>query len=406
MKILQISPEGNLGSVGTIAEQIGSIVIDQGYKSYIAVGNNFLPSKSVNYKIGNLFNRYLHAIETRIFDNNGRGSRVATIKLINWIRTISPDLVHIHQLHGYYLNFEVLIKFLIHNRIPVVITLHDCWIFTGHCTYYESAGCNKWESICHNCELTSDYPKSLFIDNSRNNFLFKKNLFTKIENLHLVSVSNWLDSQVVKSFLSRKSRHVIYNGIDLNIYSKKNLNKTNLLPKNLCNKFVILGVASPWNSRKGLEDFISLSNIIDENYVIVLIGLSSSQISILPSNILGIEKIVNRSILVDYYNVADVYVSFSKEETFGLTTVEAMACGTPPILYNSTASPEIISDNTGFLIEKYDINKAFEVIKFLKSNPDVLNEFGTNCIERVKSKFNAVDRYKDYVKLYSKILNI
>jgi glycosyltransferase involved in cell wall biosynthesis len=187
---------------------------------------------------------------------------------------------------------------------------------------------------------------------------------------------------------------------------RKNLDKCNLLPKNLCNKFVILGVASPWNSRKGLKDFIALSKLMDENYVIVLIGLTPYQISSLPPNILGLQKIADRAILVDYYNIADVYVSFSKEETFGLTTVEAMACGTPPILYDSTASPEIISSETGFLIDKFDIKKAYQVIKFLRSNPDVLNEYSVNCIERVKSKFNSLDRYKDYVKLYSKILNI
>lgn len=406
MKILQISSEGNIGSVGSIAEQIGVSLIDNGHVSYIAIGDYIRPSSSYIYKIGTFFDKYLHAIETRFFDRNGRSSRGATNKLISWIDDISPDLIHIHQFHGYYLNYEILLKYLEHIKIPVVVTLHDCWIFTGHCTYFESVGCNKWQSVCDKCELISDYPKSLFFDNSRNNFLLKKNLLNNIENLNLVSVSNWVDSQVSKSFLSNKSRHVIYNGINLNIYQRKNLDKCNVLPKNLCNKFIILGVASPWNSRKGLEDFIALSKLMDENYVIVLIGLTPYQISSLPPNILGLEKIADRAILVDYYNIADVYVSFSKEETFGLTTVEAMACGTPPILYDSTASPEIISNETGFLIDKFDIKKAYQVIKFLRSNPDVLNEYSVNCIERVKSKFNSLDRYKDYVKLYSKILKL
>jgi putative colanic acid biosynthesis glycosyltransferase len=406
MKILQISSEGNIGSVGSIAEQIGVSLIDSGHVSHIAIGDYVRPSRSRIYKIGTFIDKYFHAFETRFFDRNGLSSRGATNRLVSWIEKISPDLIHIHQFHGYYLNYEILLKYLEHIKIPVVVTLHDCWIFTGHCTYFESVGCNKWQSLCNNCELITDYPKSLFFDNSRNNFLLKKNLFSSINNLNLVSVSNWLDSQVSKSFLSNKSRHVIYNGIDLKIYHKKNIDRNNFLPNNLCDKFVILGVASPWNSRKGLQDFISLSKIIDENYVIVLIGLSSSQISNLPHNIIGIEKIVDRSILVDYYNIADVYVSFSKEETFGLTTVEAMACGTPPILYNSTASPEIISSDTGFLIDKYDIYKAYQVINFLRCNPDVLNEFSINCVKRVKSNFNSLDRFKDYVKLYAKILNV
>lgn len=404
MKILQISPEGNIGSVGTIAEQIGLSLIENGHESFIAIGDYYLPSKSLTYKIGNVIDKYLHAIETRVFDRNGLGSRKASINLIKWIKKISPDLVHIHQFHGYYLNYDLLINFLIEYNIPVVFTLHDCWVFTGHCTYFESIDCNKWQTVCYNCELTNDYPKSLFVDNSYNNFIKKRDLFNKLDNLNLVSVSSWLESKVLKSFLKSKKSSVIYNGIDLNIFKKSDEVFNELLPSIPKNKFVILGVASPWNSRKGLEDFLSLSKLIDDRFIIILIGLSTAQISNLPHNIIGIEKIVDRSVIVKYYNLADVYVSFSKEETFGLTTVEAMACGTPPILYNSSASPEIVTLDTGFLVEKYNIKEVFRIIDFLQLNPNILNDFSENCVKRVHSKFNAIDRFNEYVQLFSQIL--
>ena len=403
MKILQISSEGNFGSIGTIAEQIGISLIENGNKSYIAIGDYYLPSSSKTYKIGNFITRYLHAIETRFFDRNGLGSRFSTIKLIRWIKKTSPDLIHVHQFHGYYLNYNIFTKFLIEYNIPVVFTLHDCWTFTGHCAYFERINCDKWKTKCNQCELLSDYPKSYFHDNSSSNFLLKKTLFNKLSNLHLVTVSKWLASKVENSFLKNIPKSVIYNGINLDVF-KPNLD-LNFLKNSYNNKFIILGVASPWNTRKGLNDFVKLSNYLNDDEIIMLIGLSDSQISTLPNNIIGIPKIIDKQTLSKYYSRANIFLNLSIEETFGLTTVEAMACGTPVIVYNSTACPEIVSDATGFIVEKHDIVSIRDIIRDFKQNENMRNSMSINCRKHVFDKFNSVDRYLEYVTLYTKILN-
>lgn len=403
MKILQISPEGNFGSVGTIAEQIGELILENGHDSYIAIGNSNFSSSSKVFKIGNLFNRIFHAIETRIFDNNGLGSRKSTSDLIHWIDKLRPDLIHIHQLHGYYINYRILFKYLNILNIPIVLTLHDCWTFTGHCAYFESISCEKWKTQCYKCELLNDYPKSLFIDNSYDNYLLKKNLFTSIDNLTITTVSYWLSDRVSESFLKNIPRQVIYNGVDINVF-RPSINNTERI-NDFREKFVILGIASPWNERKGLNDFIELAKILEEDVVIILIGLSKKQINTMPHNIIGLPKIKDKHILANYYRSANLFLNLSIAETFGLTTIEAMACGTPVIVYNSTACPEIIGNGTGYVVEKHDISRIKNIIANLKNGVDFkLNSYA--CVNWVKEKFSSKERYKEYVDLYNKLLKI
>jgi glycosyltransferase involved in cell wall biosynthesis len=224
-----------------------------------------------------------------------------------------------------------------------------------------------------------------------------------LSNLHLVTVSKWLASKVENSFLKNIPKSVIYNGINLDVF-KPNLD-LNFLKNSYNNKFIILGVASPWNTRKGLNDFVKLSNYLNDDEIIMLIGLSDSQISTLPNNIIGIPKIIDKQTLSKYYSRANIFLNLSIEETFGLTTVEAMACGTPVIVYNSTACPEIVSDATGFIVEKHDIVSIRDIIRDFKQNENMRNSMSINCRKHVFDKFNSVDRYLEYVTLYTKILN-
>jgi glycosyltransferase involved in cell wall biosynthesis len=403
MKILQISPEGNFGSVGTIAEQIGELIITNGYESYIAIGNYNLKSSSKIFKIGNFFNRIIHAIESRIFDNNGLGSRNSTNVLIKWIDQLNPDLIHIHQLHGYYINYKILLEYLRSKDIPLVLTLHDCWPFTGHCTYFESISCQKWKTQCYNCELLNDYPKSLFLDNSYDNFNFKKNLFTSYKNLTITTVSSWLADRVSESFLKNIPKQIIYNGVDTRVFHPvtiKNINTFN----NYQNKFIILGVATPWTERKGLNDFIELSKILNKDAIIVLIGLSKNQMKLMPKNIVSLPKVNNKNILANHYRSANLFLNLSIAETFGLTTVEAMACGTPVVVYNATASPELISKGTGYIVDKHDILSINNIVNRLLNSEDLeLNRVA--CVNWVKEKFTSKINYLEYLSLYKKILN-
>jgi putative colanic acid biosynthesis glycosyltransferase len=401
-KLLQICVEGNTGSTGTIAESIGLQAIQKGWESYIAYGRNSRQSKSKLIRIGTDWDTRFHALETRIFDNHGLGSRCATTKLINKIKNIQPDIIHLHHLHGYYINIVILFKFLSKSKIPVVWTFHDCWSFTGHCTYFDFVGCDKWKTECNNCPQKNEYPKSIFLDNSRQNFNLKKALFTSISNLTIVSVSNWLNNLVAQSFFKNSNHICIYNGIDLETFKPLDSPHEVKVKYKIENKFVLLGAATIWDRRKGLSDFIKLSQYLKQDEVIILVGLDKIQIKNLPPNIIGLSRTDNRNELANLFGAADVFLNLSVEETFGLTTAESMACGTPVIVYNKTASPELVTENTGFVVEKDDILAVINAIKNIKKNKKSF--YKTECRKRAIEKFNSIDNFKAYMDLYEKII--
>ena len=306
-----------------------------------------------------------------------------------------------HNIHGYFLNYKVLFDFLSQYNKPIVWTLHDCWSFTGHCSHYTAAKCNKWQTQCFKCPIINSYPKS-FIDNSKNNYSKKKAIFTQLQNLHIVTVSEWLHKQVAQSFLKDYPIHTIYNGINLNTF--KPTVSTIRKKLQIENKFIILSVASYWNDLKGFNDFIKLAKVLDEKYIIVLVGVKKALLKVLPKNIIGIPRTENVEELVDLYSAADIYVSFSIEETFGMTIAESMACGTPAIVYDSTACPELVTDNTGFIIPPHDIEKAMDaIVKVENTGKNVYSHFGRKLIETC---FSEEKIYTQYLSLYKKLLNL
>lgn len=401
-KIIQICVEGNTGSTGTIAEAIGRIAISHGWESYIAYGRFTRASASRTIKIGNFFGIFMHLLQTRFFDQHGLGSKYATRKLVEQIKMIKPDIIHLHHLHGYYINIEVLFNFLAIVKTPVIWTFHDCWSITGHCTYFDYVGCDKWKSECNHCPQIKDYPASIFIDRSRKNFYLKKKLFNSVENLTVVSVSNWLNNVVGKSFIGNLSREVIYNGVDLNMFSPEGLNNRIRKIFPIGKKFMILGLATTWSKRKGLHDFIELSKYIDSNIIIVLVGLSSSQIKCLPQNIIGLQRTENQQDLRDLYVACDVFMNLSVEETFGLTTAEALACGTPAIVYNATASPELVDLKTGIVVEKQNIQNLLLAINEIKIKGK--SYYSKACRSRAVKLFDKDIRFNEYFELYNKNL--
>lgn len=402
-KIFQICVEGNSGSTGRIAEEIGILAMRNGWESYIANGRFTRPSKSTLIRIGNDFQVLLHGLRTRLLDQHGLGSKRATMNLIKKIQVINPDLIHLHHLHGYYINIEILFHFLAKSEIPVVWTFHDCWSFTGHCAHFDFIGCNKWQTECFDCPQKRYYPASWLIDRSRKNFHQKKQLFSSINNMTIVSVSKWLDSVVKHSFMSNNPRQVIYNGVDINVFFPQ-VNIFGIREKyHIGKKFLILGVASPWSERKGLDDFIKLSKLLDDNSIIILVGLNDKQLKNLPENIIGLARTENQQQLRELYSTADLFINLSVEETFGFTNAEALACGTPVIVYNATACPEIIDRNTGIVVEKRDFNGILEAINCIRLNG---KDFYTKeCRSRVISLFNKEDRYKEYLELYKRSID-
>jgi putative colanic acid biosynthesis glycosyltransferase len=397
-KLFQICVEGNTGSTGRIAEGLGTFVIQNGWDSYIAHGRFTRPSKSRLLRIGTNFEVLLHGLQTRIFDRHCLGSKWATKRLISKIKEIKPDVIHLHHLHGYYINIEVLFNFLSEEKVPVIWTFHDCWSVTGHCAHFDFIGCNKWKEQCHHCPQTREYPSSLIFDRSRKNFNLKKSLFNSLKYLTIVSVSYWLDSVVRESFLKAIPQKVIYNGIDLNVFKPFEDTQETKIKFGVGNKFMILGVASQWDNRKGLKDFITLSKILEPDMIILLIGLTKKQIKNLPKNIIGFGRTENQFELTKLYSAAEVFVNLSVEETFGLTTAEALSCGTPAIVYDSTACPEVIDKNTGIVVAKGDIIGVKNSIEIIRTNGKSF--YSSECRKRVISKFNKEDRYSEYFDLY------
>lgn len=398
--LFQISSEVNSGSVGRIAEQIGENAMQHGWESYIAYARGSQPSKSKVIRIGNSFDIIRHGVLTRLTDRHGFGSKAATKNLIQQIKSINPDIIQLQHLHGYFINIKLLFEFLRDFRKPVVWTFHDCWSFTGHCAHYEFIGCDKWETQCYKCPQTNEYPKSLF-DNSAKNYKDKKEIFNSITNLTIVPVSNWLGKEVEKSFLKQNAIRVIQNGIDLEKFKKRD--SDHLRKKyNLDNKFVILGVASPWIQRKGLDYFIQLSKKIDDTQQIILIGLDNSQISELPSNIIGVVRTENVTELAEFYSLADVFVNPTLEEALGLTNLEAQSCGTPVITFASGGSPETVDSLTGIVVEKGNLDELYFAIQKIKKKGKIFYE--SNCRARAEIYFDKNNCFKKYIELYKGLL--
>lgn len=392
MKLLQINVTANWGSTGKIAEQIGRLAIEKGWESYIAYGRGEPDSDSQLLRIGSDLDMRLHGVETRILDNHGLASRKSTRTFIETIQQIAPDIIHLHNIHGYFLNYPLLFDFLKKWGGPVVWTLHDCWPFTGHCAYYDYAACNRWESACHNCPQLRAYPASFLCDRSAHNFEDKRKSFLECQNLTLVPVSEWLKKELNRSFLAGYRAITIHNGVDLNVF------KPSLGAKE---SKTILGVASVWEQRKGLSEFINLRASLPTDYRIILIGLTKKQIKKLPEGIQGISRTENVGQLVDLYSKATVFVNPTLEDNFPTTNLEALACGTPVITYRTGGSPEAVDARTGIVVEKGNIKALTDAIKKICNSSDYHSE---DCRHRAESMFDRNVCFTRYLELYKTLL--
>lgn len=403
MRVLQINATVNSGSTGRIAEDIGLVLINVGHESYIAYGRGNQPSKSNKIKIGNQWDANWHGVVSLLLDRHGFASRKATKQLINKIEELKPDVINLHNIHGYYVNIEILFDYLKKINIPVVWTFHDCWTFTGHCTHFDSVACEKWKTHCQNCPKKSFYPKSLLIDNSFKNYSDKKQIFNQLNNLHIITPSNWLKNLVKQSFLSKFPVSCIHNGIDLSKFSPvENVEK--LIQKwNLKDKIIVLGVANVWQLSKGLSDFVKLAEVLSDAYQVVLIGLTKKQIAQLPKNIIGIERTESIEELAEYYSLAKVFVNPTYQDNFPTTNIEALACGTPVVTYNTGGSPEAIDKETGIVVEKGNVNDLKTAIERVTSAKTEYYD-KEKCRKRAEKHFDKNERYQDYLQLFKTLV--
>lgn len=393
MRVLQINSVCGIGSTGRIAIDLHKVLKSNGHESYIAYGRGKSHNCEYTIKIGSKINNYLHVAKTRIFDRHGFGSKNSTRQFIEVIKSLNPDVIHLHNIHGYYINIKTLFEFLKEFDKKVVWTLHDCWPFTGHCSYFDYINCEKWKTECNKCPLKKEYPTSKFFDQSKRNYMEKRAAFIGVKNLTIVTPSEWLAKKVKQSFLSEYSIRVINNGIDLEKFkpSKSEFRKKQKLE----GKFIILGVASIWGTRKGFQYFLELSKFLSSDEIIIMVGLTQNQINSLPHNIIGIEKTNNVLELAEIYSAADVFVNPTLEDNFPTTNLEALATGTPVITFNTGGSVESIDKSCGFIVEKGNLKELYKAIKKIKS----LNNSSIHCIARSKL-YDKNDRYNEYLNIY------
>ncbi len=388
MKVLIINSVCGILSTGRICTDIATMLQSQGHEVKIAYGRGNVPDeyKNIAVKIGSNFDVTMHALLSRIFDSAGFHSKNATRKLIKWVKQYDPDVIHLHNLHGYYINLPILFEYLRTCSKKIIISLHDCWLFTGHCSHFDYIGCEKWVEGCFNCPLKKSYPSSFLFDNSKNNYFKKKNMFANIKNLNVVVMSSWLANIVSKSFLKDYSLKIIPNGIDLTIF--KPTESTIRQDFNLQNKTVVLGVASSWSKEKGLYDFYELANRLGDNYKVVLVGLDKNQLNNLPSNVLGFEKTNSLIDLAKFYTMADVFVNLTYNDTYPTVNMEAQACGTNVITYNTGGSKDNVA-KVG-VIERGDLDA---VVKLIQSG-----EYKNSILDA--NLFNKQINYLKYLEIY------
>lgn len=392
MKVFQINTFGNK-STGRIATDLYRTLKENGHEGKVAFARNSIAEDVPHIKIGNTFNVYLDGILTRITDKAGFYSKSATKKLIKEIKEYNPDIIHLHNLHGYYINVEILFKFLKDFDKPVVWTLHDCWAFTGHCCYYTMADCQKWQTGCSHCLQKNIYPTSLLRDNSKWNYEKKKELFTSLPKLRLVPVSDWLSEEVGKSFLKDIPRTVIKNGIDLSVFKPT---ESDFREKcDLKDKFIILGVASDWSPIKGLDDFVELSKQLDDSYKIVVVGVTAKQKKELPQNIISILRTESLKELAGLYSTADVLFNPTKDDNFPTVNIESLACGTPVISYGAGGSAEAFDETCGKEITHKDVLYTMEKLRDANFSKDM-------CVLRAE-KYDSKTKYEEYIKLYENL---
>lgn len=403
MKILQINAVYGTGSTGRMTMELHQYMLSNRIESYVACSQGCDPLDTHQITIGSQLDVKIHSLMGRVTGLQGYFSKAATRRLLREIDGLKPDIVHLGNLHSNYINVNTLLNYLGEHDIPTVIVLHDCWFYTGKCSHYTVDGCCRWKNSCGDCpRLKNDIP-SWFFDQTRKMLQDKADGFSKIKKLCVIGVSDWIANEARRSILKNATIiESIHNWIDTDVF-KPDYDQANTLRKKLGleGKKVILGVSNLWSDAKGLDTFLQLSKVLEENETIVLVGNTGE--TKLPRNIINIPPTKHVEELVGYYTMADVFLQLSPEETFGKVVAEAMACGTPVIAVNSTANPELVSDDTGYICEVGD----FDGIK--KRIDQVLQaskwQYSMACRSYSELEFNHIVQMEKYVAIYNRLLN-
>ena len=407
-RIVQINPVVRTNtSTGRIMQEIGSLAESNGWLNWCAYskgrdGERECVTESI--AVGDRWSVAAHGVLTRLFDRHGLGSAGATRKFVKRLKEINPDIIHIHNIHGYFLNYPLLFEYLRESDVKVVWTVHDCWLYTGHCYYYSAAECDKWQTGCGDCPQRGAFPRSLFVDRSRRNFSNKKSAFMSIprDRMVIVPVSEWMREEMSKSFFRDSRFEVIHNGIDTSVFHPcEGLEMHRRLGVG-ADKKIILGLASIWSKEKGLDDFIKLSRLIGPDEVIVLVGVDDKTAGQLPDTIRSIRRTENIEMLAQLYSEATAFVNPTWQDNYPTVNLEAISCGTPVVTYNTGGSIESVTDVTGKVVEQGDVAGLLAAVREIESlGADC---FRQPCRDYALAHFRQEDRYRDYLRLYENLL--
>lgn len=402
MRIVQING-GAKGSTGKIMMGIADIARTQGHEvmcaSPITTTNRDAGEDCGYYRIGTFNGRRLNVALARITGFNGCFAWFETYKLLKKIDEFKPDIIHLHNLHDSYINLPMLFSYIKKHNVPTVWTLHDCWAFTGQCPHFTIVKCDKWKVGCHNCPQYKEYPASLY-DNTKKMWQLKKKWFTGVKNMTIVTPSEWLAGLARESYLKQYPIEVINNGIDLNVFkpTHSNFRKQYGIPGD---KYIVLGVSFAWGYRKGLDCFVEMAEKLGEQYQIVLVGTDDEIDKNLPHNIISIHRTQNQKELAEIYSAADVFVMPTREENYPTVNMEAIACGTPVVTFDTGGSPEMLDDKTGIVVEANDIEATKKAIKDICEKKRCNDE---EYIVAYSKNFDMKKRFAEYIELYANVL--
>lgn len=402
MRIVQING-GAKGSTGKIMMGIAEVARAQGHEvmcaSPITTTNRDAGEDCGYYRIGTFNSRRVSVALSRITGFNGCFAWIETRKLLKKIDEFKPDVIHLHNLHDSYINLPMLFSYIKKHNVPTVWTLHDCWAFTGQCPHFTMVKCDKWKTGCHNCPQYKEYPASLY-DNTKKMWQLKKKWFTGVKNMTIVTPSRWLARLAQESYLKEYSIQVINNGIDLNVFkpTQSNFRERYEIP---AEKHIILGVSFAWGYRKGLDCFVEMAEKLGEQYQIVLVGTDDEIDRNLPHNIISIHRTQNQKELAEVYSAADVFVMPTREENYPTVNMEAIACGTPVVTFDTGGSPEMLDDKTGIVVEANDIEATKKAIKDICEKKKCNDE---EYIVAYSKNFDMKKRFAEYIELYANVL--
>lgn len=395
MIIAQINATCDIGSTGKICVGISRLLCNDNVENYI------LCSRNKGYELGIVCSeetsQKLQALKAKVFGNYGFNSNRATLKIIDSLEKIKPDVVHLHNIHGHDCNIEMLFSYFKEKKIKLVWTFHDCWAFTGYCTYFSMARCDKWQTTCYDCVQRKNY--SWFFDRAEELYGRKKNLFSGLD-LTIVTPSIWLAELVKQSFLKDYPVKVINNGIDFETF--KPIDSDFRKKHAIEDKKIILGISNVWEKRKGLDVFIDLSKRLSDDYRIVLVGTDDQTDKMLPNNVISIHRTQNQIELAEIYSVADVFVIPTREDNYPTVNMESLACGTPVLTFRTGGSPEIIDETCGSVVDCDDIDALErEIIRICEEKPYSKE----SCLKKAQ-EFDQNERFKEYVRLYKEITTV